>query len=144
MGPRHRPGRNILLVEADGTQPGQLLQAVDYAREAPGVSVVSMSWGSGEGGVSAATLQSLDSHFTTPAGHAGVTFVASSGDTSSPSWPAVSPNVVGVGGTTLSLQDGGTMRARRPGRIPGRRQQRLRHAVLSAGRRRLRPEPGRG
>ena len=100
------PGANIVLVEAEDAQPDPLLQAVDYAREVPGVSVVSMSWGSGEGGVPAATLQALDSHFTTPSGHAGVTFVASSGDTSTPSWPAVSPNVVGVGGTTLSPSDG--------------------------------------
>src|SRR5262249_5082078 len=42
--------------------------------------------------------------FTTPAGHNGVTFLASSGDSGAPAgWPAVSPNVVSVGGTTLRL-----------------------------------------
>src|SRR5262249_38291167 len=42
--------------------------------------------------------------FTTPAGHQGVTFIASSGDYGAPvSYPAISPNVLAVGGTTLNL-----------------------------------------
>jgi hypothetical protein len=46
----------------------------------------------------------LDGTFTTPAGHNGVTFVAASGDGGSPGdYPAYSPNVLAVGGTTLSL-----------------------------------------
>ena len=67
-----------------------------------------MSWGSDENSSDPA----FDSHFTTPSGHNGVTFVASSGDDGAysqtgsvamiPQWPAVSPNVVGVGGTTLT------------------------------------------
>ena len=48
--------------------------------------------------------QGLDSNFTTPAGHTGVTFVASTGDNGSPGeYPAYSPNVLAVGGTTLTL-----------------------------------------
>src|SRR5262249_55210321 len=44
------------------------------------------------------------------AGHAGVTFVASSGDAGAPdSYPAASPNVLAVGGTTLSLSSSGTI-----------------------------------
>src|SRR5439155_17120799 len=70
------PGAKILLVEANSSSLTDLLRAVDYARKQPGVSVVSMSWGSSEfSGVAA-----YDTYFTTPAGHAGVTFVASSGD----------------------------------------------------------------
>ena len=56
-----------------------------------------------------------DFHFTTPAGHAGVSFFAATGDTGSydpngthaPEYPATSPNVVAIGGTTLSVAAGG-------------------------------------
>ena len=48
----------------------------------------------------------LDGYFTTPAQHGGVSFVVASGDTHSPaSWPATSPNCLGVGGTTLTTLD---------------------------------------
>ena len=48
------------------------------------------------------TDPSLNSVFTTPAGHGGVTFLASTGDSGAPGgFPAYSPNVVAVGGTTL-------------------------------------------
>ena len=47
---------------------------------------------------------SLDSVFTTPSGHPGVTFLASTGDSGAPGgYPAFSPNVVAVGGTTLTI-----------------------------------------
>jgi hypothetical protein len=82
------------------------MSAVDYARNAPGVSVVSMSWGVSEfDGESA-----YDGYFTTPAGHTPVAFVASSGDSGAadgPYWPAVSANVLSVGGTTMSASGGG-------------------------------------
>jgi subtilase family serine protease len=91
------PGANILLVEANSAS-NDLFTAVDFARKQAGVSVVSMSWGGGE----SASETTLDKIFTTPQGHNGVTFVASSGDNGSkPSYPALSPNVVAVGGTTL-------------------------------------------
>ena len=94
------PGANILLVEAATASLGDLLSAVNYARNQVGVSVVSMSWGAGE----FSGEGSYDSYFTTPAGHSGVTFVASSGDSGAPaSWPSISSNVLAVGGTTLTL-----------------------------------------
>ena len=64
-----------------------------------------MSWGSSEfNGESF-----YDSNFTTPAGHQGVTFVASTGDQGSPGeYPAYSPNVLAVGGTSLYLNAGGS------------------------------------
>jgi subtilase family serine protease len=94
------PGANILLVEANSSNTSDLLSAVNYARNQSGVVAVSMSWGSSE--FSGET--SYNSYFTTPAGHAGVTFVASSGDNGAGAiWPAVSTNVLAVGGTTLSL-----------------------------------------
>jgi subtilase family serine protease len=97
------PGANILLVEATTASLGDLLSAVNYARNQVGVSVVSMSWGAGE----FSGEGSYDSYFTTPAGHSGVTFVASSGDSGAPaSWPSISSNVLAVGGTTLTLGAG--------------------------------------
>lgn len=88
------PGANILLVEATTNSFTNLLTAVDYASSH--ASVVSMSWGSNE--FSGETT--YDAHFL----HSGVTFVASSGDNGAPpEWPAISPNVVAVGGTTLRL-----------------------------------------
>ena len=91
---------------------GDLLTAVDTARNASGVSVVSMSWGADEFW----GQTSYDYHFTTPAGHQGVTFVAASGDSGSwygPEWPAVSPGVLSVGGTSLSLSSTATYTSER-------------------------------
>lgn len=94
------PGANILLVEADSNNESDLFAAVQYAASQPGVSVVSMSWGS----VEFASETDYDNVFSTPSGHSGVTFVASSGDQGAPvSYPAVSPNVLAVGGTRLNL-----------------------------------------
>ena len=62
------------------------------------------------GGTDSSSNTAEDSYFTTPAGHNGVTFIASSGDSgasSGVSYPAASPNVVGVGGTTLTTGAGG-------------------------------------
>jgi hypothetical protein len=98
------PGASILLVEAASDRLPDLLNAVSYAAQQPGVDVVSMSWGVNE----FAGQTNFDKVFTTPAGHTGVTFVASSGDNGASagvSWPASSPNVLSVGGTTLRLLD---------------------------------------
>jgi subtilase family serine protease len=97
------PGANIMLVEAASDSNSDLLAAVGFAKQQPGVSVVSMSWGEGE----FAGETNLDSTFSAP----GVTFVAASGDsggTSGVSWPAASPNVLSVGGTQLNITDSGT------------------------------------
>jgi hypothetical protein len=100
------PGANILLVEANDNSFNNLLSAVRYAAGQQGVVAVSMSWGGGE--FNGET--SYDSNFTTPAGHAGVTFVASSGDSGAPiEYPAASPNVLSVGGTTLNLDGSGNI-----------------------------------
>jgi hypothetical protein len=100
------PGANILLVEANTPSITDLFAAVDYARNQPGVSVVSMSWGARESSGEA----SFDSRFSTPSGHAGVTFVASSGDSGSsgaPEFPSVAPQVLSVGGTYIQLDSSG-------------------------------------
>ena len=60
-----------------------------------------MSWG----GAEFPEETSLDSHFTS---NRGILFFASSGDNGTgASWPAASPNVIGVGGTTLTITSTG-------------------------------------
>jgi hypothetical protein len=108
------PKANIALVEAKSASLTDLFGAVNFARSLSGVVAVSMSWGTNE----FYGETSYDSLFTTPAGHVGgsglqggVTFVAASGD--SGAWggsfyPAVSPNVLSVGATTLNLGANGS------------------------------------
>jgi hypothetical protein len=98
------PQANILLIEAnDNSYTNLIFNAVGYARRQAGVSVVTMSFGGGE----FQGEQSLDGYFTTPAGHIGMTFVASTGDNGTPGgYPALSPNVLAVGGTRLLLGSG--------------------------------------
>ncbi|WP_165075719.1 proprotein convertase P-domain-containing protein [Paludisphaera rhizosphaerae] len=99
------PGASILLVEASSSSIANLFAAVNYAKAQPGVAAVSMSFGASE----FSSETSYDSTFTTPSGHAGVTFLASTGDSGAPAgYPAYSPNVVAVGGTTLSVASDGT------------------------------------
>jgi hypothetical protein len=94
------PGANILLVEANSGSFNDLTAAVDFARNYTGVSVVSMSWGAAEW----SGESFYNSYFTTPVGHDGVTFFAAAGNSGGPGvYPAYSPNVTAVGGTTLTL-----------------------------------------
>lgn len=98
------PGAKIVLVEANSARYSDLMTAVAKAASLPGVSVVSMSWGGDE--FSGETA--YDSMFLTPSGHQGVTFVASTGDSGQPGgYPAYSPNVLAVGGTTLRVDSSG-------------------------------------
>jgi hypothetical protein len=91
------PAAKILLVEANSNSLNDLLAAVDYASSA--AKVVSMSWGASE----FSSETSYDSHFS-PQLHPGVTFIASSGDSGGRTlWPSVSPNVLSVGGTSLTI-----------------------------------------
>jgi subtilase family serine protease len=94
------PGANLMLVEARSNSLTDLFSAISYANS-HGATVVSMSWGGGE--FSGET--SYDStYFSQP----GVTYVASSGDSGAGAqYPAASPNVVGVGGTTLRVNSSG-------------------------------------
>jgi subtilase family serine protease len=87
------PQAHILLVEAKSSSFSDLLAADQYAVN-HGASVISNSWGGGE--FSGET--SYDSSFTAH----GVTFVFSAGDRGKQSYPATSPYVLSVGGTTLS------------------------------------------
>ena len=95
------PDATIMLVIAKSSSFNDLLGAVDYAVSL-GANVVSMSWGGSE----FSSETSYDFHFN----HSGVTFVASAGDNGESTgveWPAASPYVVGVGGTTLSPDGSG-------------------------------------
>jgi subtilase family serine protease len=93
------PGATIILSVAASSSSTDLLKAVDAAVNA-GATVVSMSWG----GPEFSGMSNYDNHFN----RANVTFTASSGDGGAGvEWPAVSPYVVGVGGTTLYLDANG-------------------------------------
>jgi subtilase family serine protease len=95
------PTAKILLVEAKTESGTNLLSAVDYARARSDVVAISMSWGGSESSDEA----TMDSHFTSPY---GAVFFASSGDEGTGAeWPAVSPNVVAVGGTHINLTKAG-------------------------------------
>ena len=93
------PSARIILVEAKSNSNADLYHAVDLA-VAYGATVVSMSWSGSE----LSNETTADSHFETT----GVTFVASSGDSGhGVGYPAASPFVVGVGGTSLTVSSTG-------------------------------------
>jgi subtilase family serine protease len=94
------PGAKILLVEASSNSFGNLLAAEDYAKTH--AQYVSNSWGASE----FSSESSYDSHFS----QAGVSFFVSAGDAGLPAeYPSASPNVISVGGTTLTLDGGGNL-----------------------------------
>src|SRR5262245_61356913 len=106
------PGASILVVEAapgyTGSQAFQnLMSAVTTASTAgtvstlniPPVAVVSMSWGFNE----FPNEIQYDASFTTP----GITYIAASGDSPGAEYPAASPDVVAVGGTSLIVSASG-------------------------------------
>ncbi|WP_395735132.1 peptidase S8 and S53 subtilisin kexin sedolisin [Prosthecobacter sp.] len=95
------PGARIVVVVAKSASISNLLGAVDYAVKTLGAKQVSMSWGAAE----FSSETKYDSHFN----KTGVSFFASSGDSGAGViWPAASPYVVAVGGTTLQLDSTGT------------------------------------
>ena len=108
------PKANIILVECASSDYSDLVdQGVNWAATRPTVSAISMSFGGGEW----SGETSEDPFFTTPNGHQGVTFIASTGDsgaydqgtsTIDVQYPAISPNVLAVGGTKLTLTNGNT------------------------------------
>jgi len=94
------PQAKIILVEAASQSNSDLWAAVDVAVQ-NGATVVSMSFG----GPETPKEVQADSHFNVP----GVTFIASSGDSGhGAQYPAASPYVMGVGGTSLFVQSDGT------------------------------------
>jgi kumamolisin len=91
------PSAHIYLVEAASNNNNDLFAAAGQAIalvQAAGGGEVSMSWGGGEFSSEAQS----DAVFT----GANVVFFASSGDSEGTIYPSVSPNVIAVGGTTVS------------------------------------------
>ena len=96
------PAAKIYLVEAATPSVTDLMAAVNVAKNLPGVKQVSMSWGVHP--ESGCMYVQNDSSFLSP----GVTFFAASGDTAGErDFPALSSNVVAVGGTHLSVRSDG-------------------------------------
>ncbi|MFI5261847.1 MAG: peptidase S8/S53 subtilisin kexin sedolisin [Candidatus Limnocylindrales bacterium] len=94
------PGAHILLVEASTPSLGNLLTAENYAKAH--AKYVSNSWGTGEFSFE----RFYDGFFSA----SGVSVFAASGDTGNPGiWPSTSPNVISVGGTTLTLNSDGSV-----------------------------------
>jgi subtilase family serine protease len=99
------PTAKILLVEAKTPSGANLLSAIDYAASRKDVVAVSMSWG----GAEFSDELTYDSHFVNK-NNSSTEFFASSGDDGTgASWPAASPNVIGVGGTSLEIATSGAL-----------------------------------
>jgi subtilase family serine protease len=96
------PGAKILLVEANSASFADLLTAEDYA--AAHARYVSNSWDGNE--FSGESV--YDTHFA----KTGVSYFVASGDSGLPAqYPSASPNVISVGGTSLSFNADGTLRS---------------------------------
>ncbi len=94
------PRARIVLIEAADASLNALLGAVKLAN-AMGAGAVSMSFGGSEG----TWTSQVDPAFAA----SGMTYLAATGDSGSAvSWPAVSPNVIAVGGTSLSYSGSGS------------------------------------
>ncbi|WDV46477.1 S53 family peptidase [Clostridiaceae bacterium M8S5] len=92
------PRAKILLVAAKDSTFENLNEAILFAIN-EGANIISMSWGANE---SAMQLE-FDKIFKDK----NVVFVASSGDADAVSYPASSPYVIGVGGTSMQLDECG-------------------------------------
>ena len=94
------PGATIVLVEADTNSNANLYGAVTWAND-NGATEESMSWYSAE----ASNESSFDSYFdaTSTSSGAPILYTAAAGDGGhAAAYPAASPTVIGVGGTTLN------------------------------------------
>ncbi len=105
------PGASIVVYDA-ASSFASVIEAMQQASKLPGVSVVTLSYAGAETSLDQSFEQSFDSDFTTP----GVTFLAASGDSGifgnggdlvSANYPAASPNVVAVGGTSIVIDSAG-------------------------------------
>jgi hypothetical protein len=102
------PGAKIMLVEANDAS-SNLDIAAGWAASSSGAQVVSMSWSGSE---SPGETNSDRTTYKSPSSH-GVTFLSASGDNGATGsqgdgtgYPGYSPNVISVGGTTLTLSGG--------------------------------------
>ena len=94
------PGATILLITARSSGPDDMMAAVQTAITYPNVIAVSMSWGMPEQPYQVSTA--YDGFFSK---HPNIAFLAASGDygnnNNQQNWPAASPYVTAVGGTSL-------------------------------------------
>jgi len=94
------PAAKIVLVQAASASVTDLFKALQTAVAQPNVVAVSMSWGATE--YAAETQAAYDGFFKS---HPGIAFFAAAGDTgnngSNQIYPAASPYVTAVGGTTI-------------------------------------------
>ncbi len=94
------PKATIVLVETPSNSLSDLVNGVTTAVK-NGASAVSMSWTAGE----FSSETSMDKNFVSN----GVTYLAASGDVGTGAvYPAASPDVIGVGGTSLYLSANGS------------------------------------
>lgn len=95
------PSARIVLVEAASANVADLFKGLQAAVTQPNVVAVSMSWGAPE--FTAETKANYDGFFKQ---HPGIAFFAAAGDTgndgSNQIYPAASPYVTAVGGTTIA------------------------------------------
>lgn len=99
------PKAKIIVSIAATSTNSNLLAAVDNAVKA-GAKIISMSWGGSE--------FSTETAYETYFNRTGVSYFAATGDdgtSGGTSWPAVSPSVTAVGGTTLHLDGSGDLTA---------------------------------
>lgn len=95
------PKAYIQLIVSKSDSIDDLMNSVDFA-STNGADVVTMSWGESE----FSDQLSYDSHFN----NKKITYIASTGDNGAGTlWPAVCPNVLAVGGTTLILNSYGNL-----------------------------------
>jgi subtilase family serine protease len=99
------PKANILLVEVPATgsaanEFAQLLHGVQLAAT-DGADVVSLSYGYPEALIGNASVVSLNSTYLSSGAATTVPVTVSTGDYSTPLFPATSPNVIAVGGSSL-------------------------------------------
>lgn len=98
------PKANIILILSQNTRTAQAASSTNLAGAinlaiSKGADIVSMSWGSGE--VRTELSSTLENIFSAQSSRQ-ITFLASIGDVGGVvSYPGCSPNVIGVGGTTL-------------------------------------------
>jgi kumamolisin len=109
------PKANILVYFAPNTDDGFLDAVSTAAHAAPTPTAISISWGQNEDRWAAAARTAMDGAFADAAAM-GVTVTAAAGDSGSgdgaasgqhADFPASSPHVLGCGGTSLQVADGG-------------------------------------
>jgi len=84
----------ITVIEAASDSRADMMAALKYANSQAGDAVVSMSFGADEYATESVSAGFFQSE--------GITWIAASGDSTVPSFPATHPDVVAVGGTSLT------------------------------------------